>query len=71
MPKYAYELIADTIRERIADGTYPAGSRLPSRSQLCAEFGVSVITVGWAMRILRGEGLTEVLPGVGVYVKER
>jgi DNA-binding GntR family transcriptional regulator len=70
MPKYPYEVVADSIRERIQDGTYPPGSKLPSRAQLCEEFGVSDIVVGSAMRILKGEGLTETLPGVGVYVAE-
>jgi GntR family transcriptional regulator len=71
MPKYPYEVVADSIRERIKDGTYgPPGSKLPSRAQLCEEFGVSDIVVGSAMRILKGEGLTETLPGVGVYVAE-
>jgi DNA-binding GntR family transcriptional regulator len=68
MPKYPYEVVADTIRHRIQDGTYPPGSKLPSRAELCAEFGVSDIVVGSAMRILKAERLTETLPGVGVYV---
>jgi GntR family transcriptional regulator len=70
MPKYPYEVVADSIRGRIKDGTYPPGSKLPSRAQLCEEFGVSDIVVGSAMRILKGEKLTETLPGVGVYVAE-
>jgi GntR family transcriptional regulator len=70
MPQYAYDLIADTLRGRIADGTYPPGTRLPSWNALCTEFGVSRITVGRAMDILRREGLTEMLLGVGLYVKE-
>ncbi len=68
VPKYAYEQLADTLRERILDGTYPPGSKLPSRSQLANEFGVSDIVVGRAMWILRREELTESLPGVGVFV---
>ncbi len=67
-PKYPYEILADTIRARIADGTYPPGSKLPSRSELHREFSVSDIVIGRAMWILRREGLTETLPGVGVYV---
>jgi DNA-binding GntR family transcriptional regulator len=37
---------------------------------MCAEFAVSDIVVGAAMRKLRDEGLTETLPGIGVYVKD-
>lgn len=68
MPKYPYEVVADSIRERIKDGTYPPGSKLPSRVELCKEFGVSDIVVGSAMRLLKQEQLTETLAGIGVYV---
>lgn len=71
MPKYPYEQLADTLRERIASGEFPPGAKLPSRSELSAEYKVSDIVVGRAMWILRQEGLTETLPGVGVYVAER
>lgn len=68
MPKYPYEVVADSIRERIRNGTYPPGSKLPSRAQLCEEFGVSDIVIGSAMRLLKQDNLTETLPGIGVYV---
>lgn len=68
MPKYPYEVVADTIRERIYDGTYPPGSKLPSRTALCKEFEVSDIVVGAATRELKREGLTETLPGIGLFV---
>lgn len=71
MPKYQYEVLADQLRARIASGEFPPGAKLPSRSQLSAEYGVSDIVVGRAMWILRHEGLTDTLPGVGVYVAER
>ncbi len=68
MPKYAYEEVAETIRKRIYDGTYPPKSTLPSRRKLREEFGRSDIVIGWAMRILHHEGLVETLHGVGVRV---
>lgn len=81
MPKYAYEEVADTIRKRIYDaadalqtgqpipeGTYPPGSMLPSRATLREEFGRSDQVIGWAMRILRDQGLIETLHGVSVQV---
>jgi DNA-binding GntR family transcriptional regulator len=68
MPKYPYEIVADAIRERIASGQYPPGFKLPSRAELCKEFGVSDIVVGAAMRVLKSEKLTETLPGIGLYV---
>ncbi|WP_425413537.1 GntR family transcriptional regulator [Micromonospora rhizosphaerae] len=48
----------------------PPGTKLPSRSQLCKEYGVSDTVVGKAMMILRATGLTETLEGVGVFVAE-
>jgi DNA-binding GntR family transcriptional regulator len=68
MPTHRYQQVADTIRARIRDGTYPPGSALPLRRDLREEFGVSDIVVNSAMRILRNERLVETLHGVGVYV---
>lgn len=70
MPKYRWEEIADTLRQRIKDGTYPPGTRLPSRRQLEREFECTDPPVGTAMRTLKQEGLVETLNGVGAYVAE-
>jgi GntR family transcriptional regulator len=70
MPTHKYEEVANTLRDRIIDGTYPPGSRLPSRRDLCENFGVSGIVIDKAMRQLRWEGRTETLHGVGVFVTE-
>lgn len=70
MPTYPYQRVTDAIRNQIRDGTYSPGQKLPSRAALCAEYGVSDIVVGAAMRILRQERLVETLPGVGVYVAD-
>lgn len=71
MPRYPYEEIAEWVRARVADGTYPPGARLPSRSQLRDQFGVSDPVVGSAMRILKHEGLVVTLNGVGAFVAEK
>ncbi|MDG4833596.1 winged helix-turn-helix domain-containing protein [Solwaraspora sp. WMMD1047] len=71
MPKQQYQVLADELRRKIESGEWPAGTKLPSRSQLCKEYGVSDTVVGKAMMILRATGLTETLEGVGVYVAER
>lgn len=68
MPTYPYQNVADTLRRRIRDGTYPPGSRLPSRTKLVEEFGWSDPVIGAAQRILRQEGLIEGLSGLGVFV---
>jgi DNA-binding GntR family transcriptional regulator len=70
MPTYPYEIVANAIRERIRNGTYPPGAKIPSRTALCAEFGFSDIVIGSAMRTLKQEGLVVTLPGVGSYVAD-
>ncbi len=52
-------------------GEWPPGTKLPSRAQLCKEYGVSDTVVGKAMMILRATGLTETLEGVGVFVADK
>jgi GntR family transcriptional regulator len=71
MPRYPFEIVTDTIRARILDGTYPPGSKLPSRRELCTEFGLSDPVIGAAQRILKQEGLIVGLTGAGVYVVEQ
>lgn len=54
-----YEDLAATLRGRIEDGTYPAGSELPTVQQMTTEHGVAVVTVQAALRTLRREGLVD------------
>jgi DNA-binding GntR family transcriptional regulator len=64
----AYRQVADDLRGKIADGTYPPGAQLPSTSQLMESYGVSITVVRAAISELRTEGLTIGQPGKGVYV---
>jgi GntR family transcriptional regulator len=68
VPPYPYEQLAAKLRARIQDGTYPPWSKLPSRSQLCEEFGVSDTVVGGALRELQRENLTVSRSGAGTWV---
>lgn len=68
MPKYRYEQVADDLRTRIESGEFPPGAKLPSRAELCRQYDVSSIVADRAMFLLKMEGLTESLPGVGVFV---
>ena len=65
-----YRQIADTLRARIDDGTYPPGSALPSESSLAAEFGVTRPTVRQGLAELRAEGAVNVLMGRGMFVRD-
>lgn len=61
--------VADIMRARIADGTYPPGGRVPSVLQLQEEFGISTSTGQKVHRALRSEGLIRTQSGMGSYVK--
>jgi DNA-binding GntR family transcriptional regulator len=64
----SWQDIADTIRTRIASGTYPVGALIPSTTALGQEFGVSQGPVQRATALLRAEGLVVGEPGRGVRV---
>ncbi|WP_423791004.1 winged helix-turn-helix domain-containing protein [Micromonospora cathayae] len=69
-PQYAYQRVAEDLTRRIKSGEFPPGSRLPSRAQLCEEYEVSSFVADRVFLILKMNGLTDSLPGAGVYVKE-
>jgi GntR family transcriptional regulator len=69
VPKAQYEQIADLLRARIAEETYPPGSLLPSEPALSAELGISRVTVNRAVGLLRAQGLVRVRRGAGTYVR--
>ncbi|MFI1348918.1 GntR family transcriptional regulator [Streptomyces lydicus] len=56
------------IRERIADGTYPPRTRVPSVVEMLEEFGIATITGQKVHRGLRAEGLIYTEPGMGSFV---
>ncbi|MFI7133857.1 GntR family transcriptional regulator [Nonomuraea sp. NPDC050153] len=66
-PKYAQ--IVQAITGKIADGTYPPGSLLPSETQLVKEFGVSRPTVVRALQVLQLRNVIDREHGRGSYVK--
>jgi GntR family transcriptional regulator len=66
-PKYAQ--IVTALRRRIAEGTYPPGSLLPSESQLVREFGVSRPTVVRALQTMELRGEIDREHGRGSFVK--
>ena len=59
MPVAPYERVASEIRQRISDGTWPPGHRLPSRPRLAVELGVGEGSVRRAMSLLRRAGELE------------
>jgi GntR family transcriptional regulator len=67
-PVPLYQQIAAELAARIKDGTYGPGDRLPSEPELMAEFGVAQITARKAHRVLRDEGLADIVKGRGTFV---
>lgn len=66
-----YRQIADLVRQRIAKGLWPVGSRIPSYDALAAEFKVGLITVRQAIALLSQEGLVRSERGRGTHVTAR
>ena len=63
IPKYA--VIADALRARMHNGTYPEGAMLPSEAQLAHEFDASRSTVVRALESLRQLGYLQGIQGKG------
>lgn len=71
MPAMAlYEQIKAFITHKIRDGSWAAGHRLPSESELVAQFGVARMTVNRALRDLVEQGRIVRVAGVGSFVAE-
>ena len=67
----AYLKLYRQLRGAITDGTYPYGSRLPSKRTLAADRGVSLITVAHAYDILCDEGYVTARERSGFFVSYR
>ena len=65
-----HQVIGTRLRERITDGTYPPGSKIPPIPELMAEFDVARDTVRDAVAGLANQGLATPLRGVGTVVRE-
>jgi DNA-binding GntR family transcriptional regulator len=58
------------MSERIVDGVYEPGGRLPSGMAICDEFGISPVTAKRVLTELRKAGLAYMQPGIGTFVTE-
>lgn len=66
-----YATLAALLSQRIEQGLYPAGDRLPSVRTLSLEHGVSISTVQQAYRLLEESQLVEARPKSGYFVQRR
>ncbi|KWX66757.1 GntR family transcriptional regulator [Mycobacterium sp. NAZ190054] len=67
----AYQVLRERLREDIAAGKYPDGTRLPTESELVARHGLSRQTVRRAFQDLVAEGVVYRVPGRGSYAGDR
>jgi len=67
----AYLRVAGDLRKKIADGSLPPHTRLPSQARIREEYGVSDTVALEARKVLMAEGLVEGRSGSGTYVRER
>lgn len=62
--------IYDVMEQRIADGQYAPGERLPSILDLASEMGVAPMTARRVLQELRSAGLAYMEPGIGTSVSK-
>lgn len=60
--------IADSISEKIMEGKYPPGEKIPSVRDLAAEMGVNPNTIMRSYSELESRGIIENKRGVGYYI---
>ncbi|WP_205830814.1 MULTISPECIES: winged helix-turn-helix domain-containing protein [unclassified Microbispora] len=63
-----WEQVAEVLKKRIADGTYPPDTQLPSQHELVREFEIAANTAQKVLTRLRQEGVAYSVRGVGTFV---
>ena len=66
-----YQQIKKTISDRISNGDWAAGQKLPSENDLVAALDVSRMTINRALRELTQQGLINRVHGLGSFVADR
>jgi GntR family transcriptional regulator len=66
-----YHQLESELVERINGGEFKAGDTLPTEEQICAQYGVSRITVRRALDAMISSGLITRRRGVGTFVAEQ
>lgn len=65
----AYAQLLRILEGQIAAGTYRPGDQLPSEAQLCAQYGISPMTVRRVINLLVDHGLAVAYQGRGTFVR--
>lgn len=61
--------VVEKLSERILEGVYETGERLPSERDLAEELNVSRPTIRSALLRLQSENIVDIMPKSGVYVR--
>lgn len=62
------DMIAETLKQQITEGTYRAGDKLPTEPELMKTFGVGRSSVREAVKLLVTMGVVRVQQGSGTFV---
>ncbi len=66
-----YRQIIDRVLLGVADGSLPAGTRLPTVRQLSVDLSINLNTVARAYREMEIRGIVQTQQGTGTFVAER
>jgi len=69
-PEPLYRQVEVALRDRILQGEWSHGAKIPSEEQLCKDYGVSRVTMRQAIRTLVDDGYLERGRGRGTFVRE-
>ena len=68
MTKSLADMIAETLKQQITEGTYRVGDKLPTEPELMKTFGVGRSSVREAVKLLVNMGVVRVQQGSGTFV---
>lgn len=66
---FLYQKVYDDVSQKVRNGIYKQGDKLPSDSELSSIYKVSIITVKRALNLLRDEGIVQRVSGVGTFIR--
>ncbi len=65
------DTIIETLTIGIKNGTFPVGQALPPQRELSRLFGVSMVVIREAIKVLEGRGILMSKQGSGIYVRHQ
>lgn len=68
--KLTYEIVYETIKNKIEAGVWKPGDRLPTIEEMSSELNVGLSSIREAIRILNQQKILRVEQGRGTYVRE-